>query len=412
MVFKMKAARRAATIEYAIRDVVIPARALEQKGIKVTKLNIGDPNVYDFDTPQHMKDALYEATMQGYNGYSPSEGDAELVKAISEVEGRKHGMNVNPDDICVTTGVTESLQMLFAAILEPGDNILVPGPGYPPYTGLPKLYDATPVPYRTIEEEGWNPDVDDIRKKINNRTTAIAVINPNNPTGAVYSPKVLKEIADIAAENKLLLISDEIYDGMSFKPFTSPLTLAKDVPMVVFNGFSKIYLAPGWRIGYTVFNNPNGFLDDVKKAYMNEARLRLCANFPAQRACIAALKGPQDHIPATIAKIKERANYAYKRLNEIPGISTAKPEGAFYIFPKIEALSNGPCDRWKDDKEFVLDVLNKAHVLFVHGSGFCPTYGKGHFRAVILPPMDVLEKAFDALDSFMRNSEVSDNVVS
>jgi len=254
--------------------------------------------------------------------------------------------------------------------------------------------------------------VDDIRKKINNRTTAIAVINPNNPTGAVYPPKVLKEIADIAAENKLLLISDEIYDGMSFTPFTSPLTLAKDVPMVVFNGFSKVYLAPGWRLGYTVFNNPDGFLDDVKKAYMNEARLRICANTPVQRAAIAALKGPHNHVPETIRRLKERANYSYKRLNEIPGISAAKPEGAFYIFPKIEALSNGPCDRWKDDKEFVLDVLNRAHVLFVHGSGFCQTYGNGHFRAVILPPMDTLEKAFDALDAFMRNSESMDNVIS
>ncbi len=249
-------------------------------------------------------------------------------------------------------------------------------------------------------------------RRLTTAPRAIAVINPNNPTGAVYPPKVIKEIANIAAENKLLLISDEIYDGMSFVPFTSPLTLAKDVPMVVFNGFSKIYMAPGWRLGYTVFNNPDGFLDDVKKAYMNEARLRICANTPCQRAAIAALKGPQDHIPETIRKLKERANYSYERLNEIPGISAAKPEGAFYIFPKIEALSNGPCERWKDDREFVLDVLNRAHVLFVHGSGFCSTYGKGHFRAVILPPMDVLEKAFDALDAFMRNSESMESVIS
>lgn len=400
----MKAARRALSIEYPIRDVVLPARELEKKGIRILKLNIGDPNAYDFDTPQHMKEALHEAALKGYNGYSASEGDPELREAVAEFEGRKHGISVNQDDVCITTGVTESLQMLFGAILEPGGNILVPGPGYPPYTGLPRTFGAEPIPYRTIEDEGWIPDLDDIRKKINNRTIAIAVINPNNPTGAVYPERTIRGIVDLCAENKILLISDEIYDRMSFVDYVSPLTIGKDVPMIILNGISKVYLAPGWRIGWTIFHNPDGFLDEVKKAYMNEARLRLCANNPCQRAAIAALKGPQVHIQETLCKLKGRAEYSCKRLNEIPGISTAKPEGAFYIFPKIEALSNGT-GRWKDDKEFVLDALYRAHVLLVHGSGFCPVYGKDHFRAVILPPIDVLEKAFNALEIFMKSAK-------
>jgi len=395
----MKAAKRCEVISYAIREVVIPARKLEKKGIKVLRLNIGDPNKYDFDTPQHMKDALYKAANDGFNGYSPSEGEFELRNEIIKREKKRNNVSYGLDDICITTGVTESLQILINASLEPGDELLIPGPTYPQYNIITRFLNAKPVAYECKESEDWQPNVEDIRKKITNKTKGIILINPNNPTGALYPKKVLKEIIDIAGENKLTIISDEIYDDMTFdKKQYATASLTKDVPIITFNGFSKVYLVPGWRIGYTMFHH-SGELDKIQDAFMRIARSRLCANSVCQVACISALKGPQDHINEVNNKLRKRRDFSYKRLNEIPGISTARPDGAFYIFPKIEAMQNGI---WKTDKDFVLDLLNKAHVLVVHGSGFCSTYGKNHFRAVILPTLETLENAFDSLESFMK----------
>lgn len=395
----IKSSRRAQGVEYAIRDVLIPAKQLEKKGITILKLNIGDPNAYDFDTPQHIKDALYKSANEQHNGYAPSEGFLELRKAIIEREKTRNNVSYEPDDICVTTGVTEGLQMLLNASLDPKDELLIPGPTYPQYNVITKFADAEPVPYHCIEKENWQPDVDDIRQKITEKTKGIVLINPNNPTGALYSKKVLKEIIDIAGEYEVMVISDEIYDDLTFdgRQFATA-SLTKDVPIITFNGFSKVYIMPGWRIGYTMFKH-NGELDEIQEAFMRIARSRLCANSVCQFACIQALRGPQDHIEKVNDKLRQRRDFSYKRLNEIEGISTAKPDGAFYIFPKIEAMGKGP---WKNDKEFVLDLLQEAHVLTVNGSGFCATYGKDHFRAVILPPMEILEKAFDAMEGFMK----------
>ncbi len=387
----IQASQRSQGVNYAIREVTVPAKQLEKKGIKVIHLNIGDPNKYDFDTPEHMKKALYEASLQGHNGYAPSEGYIELREAIIEREKKRNNVNYSTEDICITTGVTESLQILLNASLDPNDELLIPGPTYPQYNLITCFNDAIPISYRCIEEEGWQPDVDHIRKKISNRTKGIVVINPNNPTGALYSKKVIKEIIDIAGEYQVPIISDEIYDDMVFDTKQhATATLAKDVPVITFNGFSKVYLVPGWRIGYIMFHH-QGELDGIQDAFMRIARSRLCANSICQLACIAALKGPQGHIKEVNDKLRKRRDFSYKRLNEIEGISTAKPEGAFYIFPKIEAMKE---NLWKNDKEFVLDLLHTKHVLVVHGSGFCPTYGKNHFRAVILPDLKTLERSF------------------
>jgi len=395
----MKASQRSQGISYAIREVVLPARELEKKGIKILRLNIGDPNKYDFDTPQHMKDALYESTNEGHNGYSPSEGDFDIRNAIIEREKKRNKVDYKLEDICITTGVTEGLQILLNASLDPGDQLLIPGPTYPQYTIITRFNNAEPISYRCIEGEAWQPDVDNIRKQISRQTKGIVLINPNNPTGALYSKRVIKEIIDIAGEYQVPIFSDEIYDDMTFDERQyATATLGKDVPVVTFNGFSKVYLVPGWRIGYTMFHH-SGELDEVQDAFMRIARSRLCANSVCQRACIAALKGPQNHIKEVNDKLRKRRDFSYKRLNEIEGISTAKPDGAFYIFPKIEAMKSGI---WKTDKDFVLDLLHEAHVLVVHGSGFCSTYGKDHFRAVILPTLETLGKAFDNLESFMN----------
>ena len=394
----LKASKRTEKLTYAIRDLVLLARKVEADGTRVIRLNIGDPNKYDFDTPQHMKDALAQAVAEGKNGYGESEGEIEFRKAVCEREKRTRGVDTDIDDVQVTSGVSEALLFLFGAILEPGDNVLLAGPIYPPYLSYAHFYQAEPREYRTIEEDGWKLDLDDIRKKIDNRTKALSVISPDNPTGAVYDKKVLRGICDIAGEYGVPIISDEIYDEMTYgAEFVSPVSVAEDVPIIQLNGLSKVYLVPGWRIGYAIFRSPRGELDEIKEAVMQQARIRLCPNHPAQVAGVAALRGPQNHIGEMNKKLKERGEYSYKRLNEIDGISTTMPQGAFYIFPKVELGS-----RWKDDKEFVVDVLNKAHVLFVHGSGFSPIYGKGHFRSVFLPPIDVLDEAYTALEKFMK----------
>jgi aspartate/methionine/tyrosine aminotransferase len=397
----IKPSKRSQGVSYAIREVLVPARELEKKGVEVLHLNIGDPDKYDFDAPQHMKDALYEAVEEGHNGYAPSEGYLDLREAIVEREHRRNNLDYDVDDVCVTTGVTESLQILLNASLDPGDELLIPGPTYPQYTLITRFNGAEPVAYRCVEEEGWQPDVDDIRKRISGRSRGIVIINPNNPTGALYSRRILKEIVDVAGEYEIPVISDEIYDDITFDSTQcSTASLAKDVPVVTFNGFSKVYLVPGWRVGYVLFHH-SGELDEIQDAFIRIARSRLCANSVCQRACVQALKGPQDHVEEMNRKLRKRRDFSYKRLNEIEGISTAKPDGAFYIFPKIEAMEEGI---WKDDKEFVLDLLNETHVLVVHGSGFCSTYGKGHFRAVFLPEMETLERAFDKLERFMKKN--------
>lgn len=391
----MKPAKRTMDIEYAIRDVVLPARELEKKGIEVIKLNIGDPDKFDFDTPEHMKKAVIDE-MKNFNGYGDSEGLLELREAIVQREKKKNNLDISVNDIVVTTGVTESIQMLFGALLDPGDEILVPGPTYPPYIALAKFFGAVPVPYKTIEEENWAPDLDDMRKKINEKTKAVAVINPNNPTGALYDKKTLKEIGDLAAENDIIFISDEIYDMITYEGKHFSPSFMEDIPLIILNGISKVYLSPGWRVGWTIFRDYNEKLNEIKEGYLKQARVRICSNILTQKGAVAALNGPQDHINDMIARLRERRDYIYKRLNDINGISTQKPGGAFYIFPKIDG----------DDKKFVLDVLNKVHVLFVHGSGFCPVYGKGHFRSVFLPPIETIGSAMDALEMYMQKREI------
>jgi tyrosine/nicotianamine family aminotransferase len=396
----INASDRSKGISYAIREVVVPAQLLEKKGFKILHLNIGDPNKYDFDTPNHMKEALFKATNEGYNGYSTSEGDLELRKAIINREKLRNNLDYDLKNICITSGVTESLQILLNAFLNPNDELLVPGPTYPQYNLITLFNGAKPISYKCIEEDNWQPDVDDIRDKISKKTKSIVIINPNNPTGALYSKQVVKKIIDIAGEYDIPVISDEIYDDITFdhKQYATA-SLTEDVPVITFNGFSKLYLVPGWRIGHILFHHHDE-LNEIQDAFMRIARSRLCANSVCQRACIDALNGSQKHINIMNSKLKKRRDYCYKRFNEIQGLSTAKPDGAFYIFPKIDALEYGP---WKNDKEFVLDLLNEKHVLVVHGSGFCTDYGKNHFRAVILPPLDILEEAFNKIDSFMNS---------
>ena len=394
----MRVTGRVRTIEYAIRDVIVYAKELAKTGKKIYYLNIGDPVASDFDTPQHVKQALMKAVEEGANSYSSSEGLPELRQAISEKERRVNGVDVSADDVIVTVGISEGIQMVMAALIDADDEILLPGPTYPPYIAYAKFFGGKPVTYETVEEHGWQPNIDDLRRKISDRTRGIVIINPNNPCGALYEEKNVKEIIDLAGENDVPVISDEIYDQIVYeKKFVSTAHLAKDVPVVGLNGFSKAYLMTGWRLGYIYFHEQNNELQELKQCIQKEARIRLCANTPVQKAGAAALTGPQDHIKKMIGKLTERRDYAWKRLNEMKGISCAKPEAAFYVFPKIHEVGS----KWKTDREFVLKLLKETGVLFVHGSGFDPVYGSGHFRGVFLPPLEILEQALNEVERFM-----------
>ncbi|MHA1616009.1 MAG: aminotransferase class I/II-fold pyridoxal phosphate-dependent enzyme [Candidatus Njordarchaeales archaeon] len=394
----IKASERALRISYAIRELVSLAEKVKREsGEEILYLNIGDPLKYDFDIPEHLKDAICEAIKEGYNFYAHSLGLPELRNAIVEREKRDNGVSISPDDVLVTNGTAEAIMAVFAA-LRPGDEVLVPSPTYPPYISAAEFFEIRPVEYRTIEEEGWVPDIDDIRRKISDKTRAIVIINPNNPTGALYSSKQVREIIDIAGEYSLFVISDEIYDRIVFEGEKAPnaAKLANDVPTLVFYGLSKVYLATGWRVGYVYKWDPEGALSEIWQAMMKYLLVRISGFTPAQRAAIAALLGPQDHIKVLVNKLREKRDYSHKRLNEIDGISAQLPRGAFYIFPKIDipAYKNR-------DKDFVIDLLKEEKVLVVHGSGF-GSYGVNHFRMVFLPPINMLEEAINRIERFVK----------
>lgn len=378
------------------------AKKVEKAGKKIYYFNIGDPNRFDFDVPDHMKEELAKIARGQFGYYSHSQGDASLIEAIVERENKKNRLALTNDDILIAEGTSEAILFLFGALIEKGRGykILVPGPAYPPYLEWIKFLGGKSICYKQDEEKAWNPDVDDLRNKITDETRAIVVINPNNPTGAVYDESILRKIVDIAAEHNLLLVSDEIYDLLIFGgiPHVGLSSISKDVPVIGLNGFSKNYLVPGWRCGYMFFHDPTDKLADLKETVFAEARQRLSACTPIMKACVAAFKGPQNHIKETNMKLKKRAEFAHNRLNEIDRIETQKPKGAFYIFPKVDIEG-----RWENDEEFCLDLLKNTGLVLPHGSGFDLAYGKNHFRSVILPPIEIMNEAFIKLEEFIKS---------
>jgi len=398
----LKISPHAKNFRSPIRDMLKVAKELEARGKEIFYFNIGDPNKFDFDTPEYLKNELVKAARDKSGYYSTSVGDESLIDSIVKRENKKNKTNLTKDDVVVTDGISEGLIFLFASVLqEKGGEILLAGPAYPPYLQWIRFFGGTAVGYKTDEKDGWQPDADDIRKKITDKAELLVVINPNNPTGAVYEKSTLKEVVNIAGEFKIPLVSDEIYDQLIFGNIehVGLSSLAKDVPLVGLNGFSKAYLIPGWRVGYIYFHNPNDELDELKAAVKAEATQRLSACTPIMKACSKAYAGPQDHIKEMNKKLKERAEFAFKRFNNMKRISAVKPKGAFYIFPKVDLKG-----KWKNDEEFCLDVLKNTGVILPYGSGFDPVYGKDHFRSVILPPIEMMKKGFDKLENFMKKS--------
>jgi len=391
----LKVSNRTSEVEYAIRDIIVHAREYEKSGRQIIYLNIGDPVKYDFKTPDHIKQALIDSVSHDFNYYTDSEGLYELREAIVEKESRK-GLSITAEDVLVTNGVSEGLDMTMASIVEPNTEVLMPGPYYPPYASYVKFYGGRPVEFKLTPD--GKPDLEDLISKITPRTRALCIISPNNPTGEVFDHKSLKQLVDIAAEHSLYIICDEIYDSLVFDgEFTGIGKVAKDSPVILLNGFSKVYLMTGWRCGYICMNSNCSKLENIRNNIPKLARVRISTNLPVQRAAIAALRGPQDHIPMMVSKLRRRRDLVVKRLNQISSISCNVPKGAFYAFPKINLSS-----RWKNDKHFVLDLLNETGVLTVHGSGFGSNFGTDHFRIVYLPQEQILDEAMDKLEHFVN----------
>ena len=331
--------------------------------------------------------------IENQNFYSASEGLSELRDEIA-IKEKKKGLDVSANDILVTNGVSEALDMVISSIVEEGDEVLLPGPYYPPYASYVRLRGGIPVEF-AVDMNNSTPDIDDIRSKITSKTIAICLISPNNPTGVVFNEKALKELVNIANQHNLYIICDEIYDQIIYdEKFVGIGKVAGNSPVILLNGFSKVHLMSGWRIGYIAFND-SPELESLRENLPKLARVRISTNLPVQHAALESLRGPQDYISKFVSELKIRRDLVVKRLNSMPGLSCSNPKGAFYAFPKIEQ------SKFDTDKDFVINLLNSKGVLTVHGSGFGAKYGSGHFRLVFLPDIKTLESALDNIEEFV-----------
>jgi alanine-synthesizing transaminase len=391
---EVAAAQRLENVRYAIRDLACVADEVAKKGHKILPLNIGDPINFDFQTPAHLIEAVYKAMKEGKNGYAPSPGIKEALDAIRAEAERKGITSVQ--DVFVTSGVSETVDICLSALLNPGDNLLTPSPDYPLYSAVLAKLGIELNTYALNEDDGWQPDLIDVHKKIGPRTRGIVLINPNNPTGAVCSPRMLEAIAELARRNNLVIFADEIYDKLILDDdaHISLAAVAPDVPIVTFGGLSKNYLAPGWRIGWGVVSGEAAAVKPYVEGVGRLLRSRLCANHPEQYAIKAALEGPQDHLKEVAGKLRTRRDLTMKWCSATPRVSCVSPKGAFYAFPRLD-IPEG-------DDVFVKELLTQKYVLVVHGSGFGQKPGTKHFRIVFLPDEQTLTTAYAAIAEFMK----------
>jgi len=390
---------RTENITYAVRDIILIANKAAKAGRELLYLNIGDPNLFDFAPPSHVVEYTYKAMLQNKNGYSPSSGIPEAVKAI-EGEAHKKGID-NILDIFVTTGASEAIEICLTALVNEGENVLTPTPGYPLYTAIASKLRNMENPYYLDESNNWQPDIEDIKSKINNMTRAIILINPNNPTGSLYTVEILNQIIDLALEHNLVIFADEIYDKLLFdgKKHISIASLNKDVSVITFGGLSKNYFVPGFRIGWGIASGQQKIMANYLEAINKILRARLSANHPEQYAIKPALEGDQSHLVTAMEKLTRRRDITVNMLNAIPGISCVKPEGAFYAFPRLHMDHS--------DAKFVSELILETGVVIVPGSGFGQVPGTQHFRAVFLPNEQILEKAYNSIGKFYEKFKKS-----
>ena len=386
---------------YDVRGPVVDeADRMEADGTHILKLNIGNPAPFGFRTPDEV---VYDMAQQlsDTEGYSPSKGLFTARKAIMQYAQLKNLPNVSIDGIYTGNGVSELINLSMSALLDNGDEVLVPAPDYPLWTACVNLAGGTAVHYVCDEESEWYPDIDDMKAKITDKTKAIVIINPNNPTGALYPKEVLEQIVQVAREHQLIIFSDEIYDRlvMDGLTHTSIASLAPDLFCVTFSGLSKSHMIAGYRVGWMVLSGNKRIAKDYIEGLNMLTNMRICSNVPAQSIVQTALGGHQsvnDYIVPG-GRIYEQRNYIYEALNSIPGVSAKKPKAAFYIFPKIDVKKFNITN----DEQFALDLLRDEHLLVVHGGGF-NWKNPDHFRVVYLPRIEVLKDAIGKLTDFLE----------
>ena len=385
---------------YDVRGPVVDeANRMEEMGTHILKLNIGNPAPFGFRTPDEV---VYDMARQlpECEGYSNSKGLYSARKAIMQYAQNTHIPHVGIEDIYTGNGVSELINLCMQALLDDGDEILIPSPDYPLWTACATLSGGKPVHYICDEQSDWNPDIDDIRSKVTDRTKGIVVINPNNPTGALYPREVLQEIVDIAREHQLMIFSDEIYDRlvMDGLEHVSIASMCPDLFCVTFSGLSKSHMIAGYRAGWMILSGnlrcAKGYIEGINML----SNMRLCSNVPAQSIIQTALGGHQSVKGYVVpgGRIYEQREYVYQRLNAIDGITAVKPKAAFYIFPKIDTAKFNITD----DEQFALDLLREQKLLVVQGSGF-NWHEPDHFRVVYLPRIEVLKEAMDKLEAFL-----------
>jgi len=387
---------------YDIRGPVMDeAKRLEAEGQELIKLNIGNPAPFGLAAPD---DIIHEVTENLLNatGYSDSKGIVPAREAIREYCRKKGLSRVGIDDIYIGNGVSELIVQVMQGLLDNGDEILIPAPDYPLWTAAVNLAGGKAVHYICDEAADWVPDLEDINRKITPKTKGIVVINPNNPTGAVYPVELLRKIVEIAVQHELVVFSDEIYDKILYDgvEHTSTASLSDETLFITFNGLSKSHCIAGFRAGWMVISGRKDLATDYLEGLNILASMRLCSNVPAQYAIQTALEGYQSIKDLVLSggRLRKQRDYAFEALNSIPGVSCIKPKGAFYMFPKLDSSRFG----LRDDMRFILDLLLQEKVLLVQGTGF-NWPAPDHFRVVFLPELHELKLALDRLESFLRS---------
>jgi len=389
-----------ANVCYDIRGpVLVEANRLEEEGHRILKLNVGNPAPFGFDAPDEIIQDVIRL-LPTSQGYCESKGLYSARKAVMQHYQQRGMLNVDIDDIYLGNGVSELITMALQALLNNGDEVLIPAPDYPLWTASASLAGGTPVHYICDEQADWFPDIDDIKAKITDKTKAIVVINPNNPTGAVYSKELLQQIVDLAEQHNLIILADEIYDKILYDEAQHiPLgTLTNDALCVTFNGLSKAYRLAGFRSGWMMLSGAKHRAQDYIEGLDILASMRLCANVPAQHAIQTCLGGYQSINDLVLpgGRLLEQRDLAYKLLNQIPGVSCTKPKGAIYMFPKLDAKKF----KIDNDEKLVLDFLQQEKILLVQGSAFnWPS--TDHLRVVFLPRKDDLTHALERFSAFL-----------
>jgi alanine-synthesizing transaminase len=391
----VRVSARVNAFSYAIRNIVAEAKAIEATGRAVRYLNIGDPVQFGFRTPPHLVAAVDEAMRAGHNGYVPSVGILPAREAVAN-EWTRRGVPVTADRVVLTSGTSEGIELALSAIADAGDEVLVPAPNYPLYTAVLAKIGARGVHYRMDPDNDWQPDMDDVRRLIGPRTRAIVVIDPNNPTGAVYPEATRRAFIDLAESTGLVILADEVYSDVAFDGPTALLgSLAPDAPVISFSSLSKAYLAPGWRTGWLVVGR-SPRLDDVLAAIKKLADARLCSPGPMQYAIAPALTGDRSHQRAFADALRARAEVTTRRISAIPGMRCVMPRAAFYAMPQV-ALPPGTTD-----EDYILGLLRATGILCVYGSGFGMPRDGGFFRIVFLASPEELDAIYDEMADFTR----------